>query len=100
MDRREALMVLEEIGSTCKKDWVMSCIALDQPSSQISKVDSEEYQIKIHCSLDQASRRCLKPILQKYNLCIQEKEGYIILAAKQKRPSKVKKEPFDAFSLR
>jgi hypothetical protein len=82
MDKREALAVLEEIHSFCPKDWVINCITMDRPSSQISKADAEEYQITMECELDKHSRRCLEPIIEKYKLTMQEEKGGIKLQSK------------------
>ncbi len=77
MDKREALAVLEEIHSFCPKDWVLNCITINRPSSQISKADTEQYQIIMECELDRYSRRCLQPILEKHKLTMQEEKGCV-----------------------
>jgi len=88
LDKREALAVLEEIKNTCNKGWVFSCIPMDRPSSQISKpiAAAEKYQIKMECELDRDSRRCLKPILEKHKLTMQEEPGYVTLSSEQDNP--------------
>jgi hypothetical protein len=80
LDKREALAVLEEIKNTCNKGWVFSCIPIDHPSSHISKSTvAEQYQIKMQCELDRDSRRCLKPIIEKHKLTIQEETGHVTI---------------------
>ena len=82
MDKREALAVLEEIKNSCKKGWIITCISLDCPSSQISKSESNNYQIKMKCKLDKQSKKCLKPIIDQHNLDLKEENGYVTLFAK------------------
>ncbi len=84
MDKIEALAVLQEINSACQKGWIVTCISLDCPSSQISKENATSYQIKMKCLLDEKSKSCLKPIMEKHNLSLNEKNGYITLFSKQK----------------
>ncbi|NLE03643.1 MAG: hypothetical protein GX638_02425 [Crenarchaeota archaeon] len=82
MDKRDALAVLFEIKNSCKKGWIVTCITLDCPSSQISQDDSRNYQIKMKCKLDEKSKICLKPLLIKYNLLLREENGFVILFSK------------------
>jgi hypothetical protein len=82
MDKQEALAVLQEISDLCKKGWIITCISLDCPSSQISQNSTNGYQIKMKCKLDKYSKNCLKPIMQQHNLDLQEENGYVTLFSK------------------
>lgn len=82
MDKIEALAVLQEINNACQRGWIVTCISLECPSSQILPETSNSYQIKMKCKLDQKSKICLKPIMEKHNLSLNEKNGFITLASK------------------
>jgi hypothetical protein len=83
MDKREALAVLQEIENSCQKGWIITCISLDCPSSQISKAPKGEYQIKMKCKLDKRSRDCIAPILEKHKLIMREENGFVTLFSRQ-----------------
>jgi hypothetical protein len=83
MDKREALAVLQEIGTTCQKGWIITCISLDCPSSQISQSPKGEYQIRMKCKLDKRSKDCIAPILEKYKLILREENGFVTLFSQQ-----------------
>jgi hypothetical protein len=77
MNKTEALAVLHEIHDAWKESVTISCVALD--GSQVSHISTGGYQIKMKCELDSISRDILKGILSKYELYLNEQNGYVIL---------------------
>ena len=77
MNRVEAIKVIYEIHGACKS-MLISCVSLNQPSSYISET-SKGYQIKMTCEMDNFSRNCLRPIVDKYVLEMKEENGFLIL---------------------
>jgi hypothetical protein len=83
MDKREALAVLQKIHDSCKKGWIITCISLDCPSSQISQDNFNNYQIKMKCTLDEKSKSCLRPILEHHKLDLHEENGFVTLFSRK-----------------
>lgn len=77
MNRTEAIKILFEINDICKSQ-LMTCVSIDQPSSQIIKT-LDGYQIRMKCETSRNSRKCLKPILDKHKLQLKEEKGFIIV---------------------
>jgi hypothetical protein len=77
MHREEAIKVLYAIHDVCQQ-FFMSCVSLDRPSSQITEAP-DGYEIRMKCDVDSNSRKCIKPILDKYNLLLREENGFVIL---------------------
>ena len=57
----------------------MKCINPNQPSSQIEEVP-EGYQIKMKCDLDPYAKKCLTPIIDRYNLTLRWENGLVIIS--------------------
>ncbi len=79
MNKSEALTVLHEIYGVCRESLTISCVSLDSKSSQIVP-DGRAFQIRLKCELDNQSRRCIKPILQKHRLAMKEEEGFVTIS--------------------
>ena len=77
IDKVEAIKVLSEINRMCKS-YLLMCINIDQPSSQIVAAPTG-YQIKMNCDLDKYSRKCISPIIDKYDLSLKKEKGFFIL---------------------
>jgi hypothetical protein len=78
MDRKEALAVLHQINDECKEAILMFCVSIDSLNSQLTK-EGTRYLIKIKCDLDDYSRKCLNPILQRNGLSLKEENGFVII---------------------
>jgi hypothetical protein len=57
----------------------MKCINPNQPSSQIIE-SPEGYNIKMNCELDHYARKCLAPIIERYNLTLMLEKGFAIIS--------------------
>lgn len=77
MNKIEALAVLHEIREAWKELVTVSYVALD--GSQVSHISTGGYEIKMKCELDNTSRDILRGILNKYDLYMNEQNGYVIL---------------------
>jgi len=77
MNKTEALAVLHEIHDSWKESVTISCVSLD--GSQVSHISTGGYQIKMKCELDSISRDILNGILKKYELYLNEQNGYVTL---------------------
>jgi hypothetical protein len=77
MNKAEAIKVLFEIKDACKTHLI-TCISIDRPSTQIIETPNG-YQIRMKCELDSYSRKCIKPILDKYKLTMKEEKGFVIV---------------------
>ena len=78
MNKSEALDVMHEILDALKETVSISSVSLDHSSHQISK-HPDDFQIKIKCNLDDYSRKCIQPILEKHNLKTDTKEDTVII---------------------
>lgn len=76
--KAEALKVFYEMHDKCKS-CLMNCVNPNQPSSQIEET-SEGYQIKMKCELDQYARKCLTPIVERYNLTLNWENGLVVVS--------------------
>lgn len=74
MDRAEALAVLHEILEALKESVIMNSVSLDTTSITPT---SKNFQIKINCILDNTSKQCIVPILEKHQLFLKESEGFV-----------------------
>jgi hypothetical protein len=72
MNKSKALAVLHEIFDVCKESVIVNHVSIDLTFQG-------NYEIKMKCNLDQQSRQCIKPILEKYKLALKEKNGYTII---------------------
>jgi hypothetical protein len=81
LNKSEALAVLHEIVDTLGESVIISCVSLDSNVSQVSK-DAVKvgYLIRIKCDLDNYTRNCLNPLLEKHGLTLKEEKGYIIIS--------------------
>jgi hypothetical protein len=80
LNKQEALDVIKEIQNALGAYITVTCVSLD-PQQVNGKVVG--YGIRMKCGLDNISRGCLKPILDKHNLVLEEKRGYIIISARK-----------------
>jgi hypothetical protein len=76
MDRAEALDVLHEILEVFKESVIMNSVSLDTP---VTTSSSKGFEIKINCTLDNASKLCIEPLLKKHKLFLKESEGFVII---------------------
>jgi hypothetical protein len=78
MDRAEALAVMHEIFGALRESVIASGVSLDYSGPKISK-DPEDILIKMKCNLDDYSRECIQPILDKRNLKLEAKKGTVVI---------------------
>jgi hypothetical protein len=71
MNRPLALQVLHEILDKCHESVVMNSVSLDVQIPSLSE-PSDEYEIKMKCTLNSYSRKCLQPIIEKHELKVEE----------------------------
>ncbi len=79
LDRVEAVAILREILEVWGESVIMTCVSIDDPSSRISRNSNNGYEIRLRCSLDNDSRDCIKPILEKYKVGMKDEEGFVII---------------------
>ncbi len=82
MDKSEAAAVMHEIYDAIGESVCINSISLDDLDSLIVKGD-KGYQIKMKCSLDNHSRRTIKPIIEKNHLTLKESNGYVLISKMQ-----------------
>jgi hypothetical protein len=85
MKRIEASAVLHEISNSCQESVLVESISLDLEQDRVPQ-DSEGYEIKMQCSLDGCSRERIKTILEKHQLEMKQKNGFVILQSRMKEP--------------
>ena len=79
MDRVEAVAILHEILEVWGESVIMTCVSIDDASSTVYRNLNIGYEIRMRCDLDNDSRDCIKPILEKHKLGIKEEEGFVII---------------------
>ena len=77
VNRQEALDVLHEIANCCDEFRDTSVISITDSTAQV-RMKSTGYEVYMKCTLNNAKRRCLTPILEKHHLKMAELKNAII----------------------
>jgi len=70
MERQEAVKVLREILKECNGSLSMSNISVSPIHHKETTVSS--FELKINCSLDDYSRKCIGAVIERHKLAIKE----------------------------
>jgi hypothetical protein len=70
MDRKETVKVLREILSECDGSLSMSSVSISPIA--LTKAECSSFELKINCSLDGYSRKCISAVLEKHKLAMKE----------------------------
>ena len=76
MKREEALATLHEIVDALRESIIVDSLSFDD--SEVSKT-SVGYEIRMRCTLNQATKTIISPILEKHKLKIKETEEIITI---------------------
>ena len=78
MNRTDALDILHRILPVWEGSHIVNWVSLDYLGSQ-AVTDYRSYKIKMACTLDNQSRKFLKPILEMKKLGLREENGFVII---------------------
>ena len=70
MERAEAVKVLREILGECDGALLMNSVSISPVGP--TKAAGSSFELKINCSLDDYSRKCIGAVLEKYKLAMKE----------------------------
>ena len=77
VNRQEALDVLHEIANSCDEYRDTSVVSITDSTAQV-RMKSTGYEVYMKCTLNNAKRQCLTPILKKHHLKMAELKDAII----------------------
>ena len=60
----------------------MNSVSLDSQNPKLSE-PSDDYEIKIKCTLNNYSRECIQPILEKHKLKVEESIDTVIIRSRE-----------------
>jgi hypothetical protein len=79
--RPEARAVLHEIFKECQESVIHWRVSLDSKESHVIE-DSNGFEIRLKCYLDDHSRRLIKTILDRHQLGMKEENGFVLTYSK------------------
>ena len=82
MQRSEAAFLLREIASCCLEARLSNFVLL-KAKQKVIPVDSEDFELHIRAEPDEESRRKIASIVDKHNLEMAEKGGFLIFCTRR-----------------
>ena len=83
MNRQEALAAMHEVLAILQESVIITGVSIDGRSCRVSQdFDSENGHnlIRIRCDMDNYSKGCLKPILEKHGLVMVAENGFLVIS--------------------
>jgi hypothetical protein len=78
LNKSEALNVMHEILAACNESLIINSVSLDC-HGPLNCMSFDGFKITMKCDLNDCSRRCIQPILDKRNLTIEETQGNVLI---------------------
>ena len=77
MVRQEAVKVLREILAECDGSLLMNSVSISPIGA--TKAEGSAFELKINCSLDDYSRKCIGAVLKRHKLAMKEIPNSVII---------------------